>query len=341
ASAPSAIMSQMRATRGYLRLTIIFSVLLAPATAAALAQSANPSPTTSPTTSPAASPAPAASPRALGLQFATTFATTFLNQNTSGPGQVGPEASSYLMGSPLAPTTPYDAFSSAPLTPGIAGIADALTTITERTKTLDIALVGGLQYVDGSITNASYWGENLIPTLNPHMGSQALPYAITFPTAPGQDDGSNFRLSVLGGSVSTADGNFAMKFGYFDLTQTARFVFIAPLLTNINPAIAYAPAETLSSGLPGSDDWQPFSTQLALDGADLLAKKGIATFELTTGALPSLPGASSRITIGSLVFNHGGGTTYTAQVLHSSLESTCRTQLHLGAGVLRTGRGRL
>lgn len=222
------------------------------------------------------------------------------------------------MGGAIAPNTPYDAFSSAPLTPGIAGIADALTTATERTKTVDISLNAALAYVGGSVTNASYWGENLIPTMNPHMGSQALPYTITFPTAPGQDDGGNFRLSVLGGSVATADGNLALKFGYFDLAQTARFVFIQPLLTSVNPAIAYAPAETLSSGLPGSDDWQPFSTQLALDGADLLAKKGIATFELTTGALPSLPDASARITIGSLAFDHGEGTTYALQVLHAT-----------------------
>ncbi|MGB6517051.1 MAG: hypothetical protein WBE79_00945 [Candidatus Cybelea sp.] len=315
----------MRATPGYVRLAVVVSVLLAQTTGAALAQSATsqPSPIASPAASPAptaptASAAPAASPRALGLQFATTFATTFLNQNTSGPGQIGPEAAGLLQGGPLAPNTPYDAFSSAPLTPGIAGIADVLTTATERTKAVDISVNAALEYVGGSVTNASYWGENLIPAMNPHMGSQALPYAITFPTAPGQDDGSNVRLSVLGGSVATADGNFAMKFGYFDLTQTARFVFIAPLLTSINPAIAYAPAETLSSGLAGSDDWQPFSTQLPLDGADLFAKKGIATLELTTGALPSLAGASSRVTIGSLVFNHGEGTTYTAQVVHAT-----------------------
>jgi hypothetical protein len=263
-------------------------------------------------------PSPSASPRALGLQFATTFATTFLDQNTSGPGQIGPEVPGALSGSPLAPNTPYDTLSSAPLTPGIAGIAEGLTTVTERTKTLDFSLNAALEYVGGSITNASYWGENLIPTLNPHMGSQALPYAVVFPTAPGQDDGSNFRLSVLGGSIATADGSLILKFGYLDLTQTDSFVFVQPLLTSVNPAIAYAPAETLSLGLPGSDDWQPLSTQLQLDGADMLARRGIASLELTTGALPSPPGDSARATIGSLVFDHGEGTIYSFEVLHAT-----------------------
>src|SRR5271165_2526566 len=285
-------------------------------TALVLAQAVTPQP--SPTASPVSQASPAASSRALGLQFATTFATTFLNQNTSGPGQIGPEARSLLNGSPLAPNTPYDTFSSAPLTPGIAGIADAFVTATERTKTLDIGLNTALEYVGGSVTNASYWGENLIPTMNPHMGSQALPFAIVFPTAPGQDDGSNFRLSILGGSVATADGNLTFKFGYLDLTQPDSFVFVAPLLTSVNPAIAYAPAETLSSGLPGSDDWQPFSSQLQLNGANVVAKQGIASLELTTGALPSLPGESARTTIGSLAFNHGDGTVYSVTVLHAA-----------------------
>ncbi len=286
--------------------------------AAALAQAVSPSPSPTPT----ASPAPVASPRALGTQFATTFVTTFLSQNTSGPGQVGPEVPGYLKGGPLAPNTPFDTFSSAPLTPGVAGIAEALVTATQRTKTLDISLNAGLAYVGGSITNASYWGESLMPTINPHMGSQALPYAVVFPTAPGQDDGSNVRLSILGGSIATADGNLAFKFGYLDLTQTSRFVFVQPLLTNVNPAIAYAPAETLSSGLAGNDDWQPLSTQLQLDGVDVVAKKGIASFELTTGALPSPPGESARATIGSLVFDRGEGTSYTVQVIHAATAGT-------------------
>ena len=82
--------------------------------------------------------------------------------------------------------------------------------------TLDLGLTAGLGYVRGSVTNASYWGENLLPTLNPHVGSQALPYAIAFPTHAGQDDGTALRLSILSASVATADGDLALKGGWFD-----------------------------------------------------------------------------------------------------------------------------
>ena len=282
--------------------------------------SAPPSASPAPNASPAAagSPVPSATPRARGLSFSTILDSTFIDQNTAGPGQVGAEAAGFIAGSPLSPNTPYDLFSSAPLTPGVAGIVQGTTTGTYRTPALDLSLTGGLGYVTGSLTNASYWGENLIPTLNPHTGSQALPYTITFPTAPGQDDAAAFRLSILGGSIATADGNLAIKGGYFDLTQTDRFVFAQPALTSVNPAIAYAPAETLSNGLAGSDVWQPLSSALPLSGFDVVGKHGIATFEATNAALPSLPGTSARTTIGSIVVDHGEGTRYSAEFVHAT-----------------------
>ena len=275
-------------------------------------------PSPAPSASPSAQAVPSASPRPSGVQFSTTLSTTFVDQNTAGPGQIGPEAAGFISGSPLSPNTPYDLFSSAPLTPGIAGIAEGITTATGLTRAFTFTLTAGLGYVDGSITNAAYWGENLLPTLNPHLGSQTLPYAIAFPTAPGQDDGVGFRLSILGGSVATADGNLALQAGYFNLAQTLRFVFAQPALTSVNPAIAYAPTETLSNGLAGSDVWQPISSQLPLSGLDLVGKRGLATLELTTAALPSLPGTSARTTLGSLVVDHGEGTTYSLEALHAT-----------------------
>ena len=269
---------------------------------------------------PAASAAPAASPtpRPLGLHVAGSASATYVGQGTSGPGQIGPEAPGFIGGSPLSPNTPYDLFNSAPQVPGNVGIGQLTAAFTFGTKAFDIGVTTGIGYVRGSITNAAYWGENLMPALNPHLGSQALPYAIAFPTRAGSDDGTGVRLSVLSATLASADGNLRLRGGWFDLAQTDRFVFAQPALTNANPAIAYAPAETLGNGVAGSDTWQPFATALPLHGIDLVAKRGLATLELSNAALPSLPGEAARLHMGSFVIDHGEGTRYSVQVLHAS-----------------------
>ncbi len=272
-----------------------------------------------PASTPAPSAAPASpTPRPLGLRVTTDAALTFVGQNTSGPGQAGPEARGFIAGSPLAPNTPYDLFSSAPQVSGNSGIGQLLSTAQFATHAFDFGLSAGLATVHGSVTNAAYWGESLLPTLNPHLGSQALPYAVTFPTRPGQDDATATRLSILSGSAATADGDLRLRAGWFDLAQTDRFVFAPPALTNVTPAIAYAPAETLSSETPNLDGWQPAATALPLHGVDVVAKRDLATLELTNASLPSLPGDSALLSLGSLVVDHGEGTTYSAQVLHAS-----------------------
>jgi hypothetical protein len=283
---------------------------------------AAPRPSASPTPVPSASPCAAPTPRALGLHVENTLSTTFIDQNTAGPGQIAPEAPGFISGLPLAPNTPYDLFSSAPQVPGIAGIGQLITTATYRTKAFDLGLTTGLGYVRGSVTNAAFWSEDLMPTLNPHLGSQALPYAVTFPTHPGQDDGTGFRASVLSGSIATADGNLKLRGGWFDLAQTNRFVFVQPALTSVNPAIAYAPAESLGNGAPALDSWQPEANALPLHGADVVAKHGLASLELTSAALPSLPGDDARMTMGSMFIDHGEGTVYSAQYLHAQTSGT-------------------
>jgi hypothetical protein len=265
---------------------------------------------------PNASPSPSPSPT--GLHFSTQAQLTYVSQNTSGQGQVGPEAPGFQNGSPLSPNTPYDTFNSAPLVPGNTGFAEVLSTARYSTAAFVASLQAGLEFTGGSVTNTSYWGESLLPTLNPHLGSQTLPYAIVFPTHPGQDDANAFRLSILSGSIGSADGAILARGGWFDLAQTDRFVFVQPALTSIDPAVAYAPAESLSSGLAGTDLWQPYATQLPLQGADLVAKRGIATLEAATAALPSLPGESARMSIGSVVFDHGEGTRYSAEIVHAN-----------------------
>jgi hypothetical protein len=277
-----------------------------------------------PQTDASASPSPAATaasvasptPRVLGLHGSLDASLTSIDQSTNGPGQIGPEAQGFIAGSPLAPNTPYDLFSSAPQVPGIAGLAQAIGTATYGFARFDASVTGGFGYVNGSVTNAAYWGESLFPTLNPHLGSQALPYAIVFPTHAGEDDARVFRASLLGGSLATADGDLRVRGGYFDLAQTDRFAFAQPALTSVNPAIGFATAESLGNGVPNLDDWNPTSTQLPLDGFDAVGKRGDASLELTNAALAALPGEMARLTMGSLVVDHGEGTRFSGDLVH-------------------------
>jgi hypothetical protein len=287
---------------------------------------------TGPTAAPSASGSPApgsspaagasATPRPLGFRAASNLALTFVDQSTAGPGRIAPEAGGFIAGAPLAPNTPYDLFSSAPQVPGAAGVAQLVSTFGYGFRAFDVGVTTGLGYVRGSVTNAAYWSESLLPALNPHLGSQALAYRVAFPTHPGQDDATAVRLSVLSGTVATADGNLRLRGGWFDLAQTDRFVFAQPSLTSANPAIAYAPAESLTSGVPNADFWQPYASALPLHGADLVAKRGPATLELSSAALPSLPGEGARIALGSLVVDRGEGTRYSAEVAHVTTSGT-------------------
>jgi hypothetical protein len=291
-----------------------------PAERPAPADSTVSAPPARPSTAPNATPDGArasASPRRLGLRTAADIGLTFVSQNASGPGLVAPEARGFIAGSPLAPNTPYDLFSSAPEVSGNSGIGQLFATAQYGTKAFDFSLSAGLATLRGSVTNAMYWGENLLPALNGHLGAQALPYAVTFPPQAGQDDAAATRLSILSGSAATADGDLRLRAGWFDLAQTNRFVFAQPALTNLNPAIAYVPAETLSSEIPGLDGWQPQATALPLHGIDLTAKRGTTTLELTNAHLPSLPGESALLSLGSIVFDRGEGTSFSAQLLHA------------------------
>ena len=281
-------------------------VAWAPVCSAALADPSPPDP--------GAGGTPSASPRPLGLRQSTHASATLLDQATRGPGQIGPEAAGFIAGSPLAPNTPYDLFSSAPQTPGVAGIGEIVTTATYGFRGFDASLTAGLGEIRGSSTTAAYWGESLLPALNPHLGSLAYPYRVAFPAHAGHDDGTAFRTSLESGALSSADGNLRVKAGYFDLSQTDRFVFAAPALTSVNPAIAFAPAESLTSGLPSLADWSPDATALPLHGVDLVAKRGDGTLELSDAELPSLPGTGARQIMGSLVFDRGEGTRFSAQL---------------------------
>ena len=299
--------------------------LTALACAAALAYAARPAaaqifppptPSPAPSASPGAAPAPSPRPGAVTLDAAAHV--TFVSQNTNGFGQLGlSEGPAFIAGtSPAAPLTPYDTFSSAPMTPGDALESALYLTPAYHGTFFDVAATVGIGYVDGSTTNATYWGESLIPPLNPHLGSQMLGYGIAFPTAPGQDDGSGFVASVLSGSIASKDGKLRLRGGWFDLTQSDGFVFTQPAYQSAIPSLAVLPAESAGNGPPTADWWPLDAGVYPLHGVDFTGAHDLGTLELTDAALPSLPGTSARLMQGSFVIDHGEGTRYSIDVSH-------------------------
>ena len=296
------------------RLTHLFAATLVFAAAASLLAAR---PSSAQTATPASpSPSPSPTPRPGTLRWALDAHTTFVSHAARGPGIAPPEAAGFANGDPLSPLTPYDVFSSAPLLSGNASESALYLRPTYFGRTFDLGLVLAAGYVRGSVAGAAHWGESLPPPLNPHLGAQTLPYRIVFPNHAGQDDGTAFVASVLSGTIASKNGALALKAGWFDLAQSAPFVFVQPPVTNAPPAIGIATPETLGDGPPSLDAWQTPAAVLPLHGLDLVAKRGLATVELTDAALPAPAGTPARMLMGSLAIDHGEGTKYTAQYLH-------------------------
>ncbi|MBV8170798.1 MAG: hypothetical protein JO219_02585 [Candidatus Eremiobacteraeota bacterium] len=291
-----------------------------------------PTPGATPSVAATATPSPAP-PN--GLRYSGDAFVSFADHAQSGPGLTPPEGPAFAAGSPLSPMTPYDVFSSAPDSPGIAGVGQFDLRADYSSPALKASATIGAAYATGSIQNAAYWGANLLPALNPHLGSTALPYQIAFTTHAGQDDGSAARVSLLSGSLGTHDGVLNVRGGWFDLVQSDAFVFAPPPLTNVTPNIGLQPAESLGTGPPALEVWPAAPPGLPLDGADLVGHTGVATLEVSNASLPALPGTSARLTLGSLVLDHGEGTRWSADFLHVSTGgATLSTTTMFGAGAM-------
>jgi hypothetical protein len=292
------------ALRVYLLVAVALVVVLAPTLVSA--QSATPSP------APSASPTPPAGT----LRLNGAGHITFISSSSSGPGVTPPEGPGFAAGSPLSPLTPYDVFSSAPLVSGNAGEAAFVLRPDYFGRAFDLSLALGIGAMTGSMTNAAYWGEPLFTPLNPHLGSQVLPYRIVFPTHPGQDDASAVAASVLSGQIASKDGNLKLRAGWFTLAQGDPFTFTQPAVANVPPSLAFVTPESLGDGPPNLDAWTTLQSVLPLHGVDLFAKRGLASLELADAALPSLSGTGARLHSASLVIDHGEGTRYSAAFEH-------------------------
>lgn len=259
------------------------------------------------------SPSPLATPR---FALDVSGSNVFIDRATGGPGTTPSEGYEFAHGSPISPMSPYDWFSSAPVTPGVAGIAQYELTGIYHAAGADLGATFGLGALTGSTTNALYWGEPLIPNLSAHDLSRIVPYSIVFPTHAGQDDAGITSASLLNASAAAPDGGWKVQGGYFYLTQTDRFVFAAPPITSVVPSVGVQTAETLGPGMPSIDAWRSSPASLPLLGADGVWHQGSATLELSDALLPSLPDTNVRLTMGSLVLDRGNYGRFSIQLAH-------------------------
>lgn len=259
------------------------------------------------------SPSPLPTPR---FTLNVSGSNVFINQATNGPGTTPPEGREFAKGSPISPMSPYDWFSSAPETPGIAGIAQYELFGAYHLPGVDFGATVGIGGITGSTTNALYWGEPPIPNLNAHALARIVPYSIVFPTQPGQDDAIVGSTQLLNVSAADPNGKWKVQGGYFDLTQTDRFVFAPPPITSVTPSLGVQTAETLGPGMPSIDAWTAGPQTLPLLGADGVFHDGNVTVELTDALLPSLPETSARLTMGSVVLDRGDDGRFSIQLAH-------------------------
>lgn len=276
-----------------------------------------PAPVASPAASPSPSPKPTKKPSRLTLGISSY--TTGVDQQFVGPGSVPPAplAASFAAGGALAPGTPYDYFSGAPTTTG-AGIHFEINV--QPTYALSTAVDATVQFGYGSIGGsgnvAGYWGESTMPTINPHLGSQAATLTPAFNTHNGQDAVTAARGSVLKGSIAMHNGSGEFNVGWFNLHQTAPFVFQQAPWTNTPVQLVPQMAHSLSNGSPSDDVFVEGATVLPLHGADIWKKVGDTTVEFASADLPAAVTSPARLFTGSVVIDHGSGLKYSAQFAH-------------------------
>lgn len=214
--------------------------------------------------------------------------------------------------------SPYDWFTSAVETPGNAGMLQYLVDGNDRMRTITFdaqVLAGGYA---GDLNNLMYWSEPWMGPLDPHEGRSPVNYAINFPQSGGAgiEGGSAQAVVPYAASLASNDGAWKVSGGYVNLTQTDRFVFAPPAVTNANPSIGVQSAETLGPGMPNVDAWNASPPSLPLLGADLVSTHGQSTVELTDALLPVLRGTQARLAMGSYVLDRGDDGRFSAQVLN-------------------------
>jgi len=272
---------------------------------------------------PKVSPSPGASPSAGPTKAPKRFTIhgdgylNAINQQMKGEGLKPPEGPAFAAGSVIAPDSPYDLFSGAPLGSGF-GFHQALNiaAVYSVSKVLDLTALVGYGSVSGNANTAGYWGNQLMPTLNAHLGYRSASLPVGFDTHNAQNTTQASRISVLEGTLLTHDGNSGLRAGYFDLHQTNKFVFQSAPQTNSPASLAPILPESLGDGAPLMDAMAPFSSTLPLHGINGFTKIKDATLEFSDAELPALPGTHARVHTGSIFIDRGPGTKFSLQYAH-------------------------
>ncbi len=258
------------------------------------------------------SPAPTKKPSVFSLKIDTYTSAT--NQQFVGPGISPPEAATFAQGGVQAPITPYDLFSGAPLATGEGTAQDfRLTPTFAVNPNIDAAVTLGYGSASGTGNVVNYWGDVIMPTINPNVGSKAFTLAPAFPTHNGADPVDATRLGFLSASVADHSGLGALTIGWFDPHQNVAFAFAPPAGTN-KPfeAVPQIPGN-IGDGPPSIDVLKEGPQFLPLQGVDLWARQGIGTFEFASGILPAPSTSTARTQTFSAIFDHGGGLSYSAE----------------------------
>jgi hypothetical protein len=287
------------------------------------APAATPAPSASPAQTPFVTPAPPApAPAALErVTWNTAFYTNFASSAVGGPGVLPPEATGFINGSPVAPGTPYDFFSSAVTTNGNGASVQMLGSAEYASShgwRVDASY--GFGALQGGANTIGYWNEPIFPTLDPHFSGYRLALPVAFPTHAGQDDTAGIAAAITGVHVNVDRGGWTLNAGYIQPAQTLRFVFAPP--PNAVAALGVTPslAETLTGGPPSLNDWSQLDPAIPMEGIEMVKTFGATTtLAVDDAALASLPGTQTRVTSASLQIDRGGGNQFGLQVVHANL----------------------
>lgn len=285
-------------------------------------------------TAPSATPSPIATtkpPSRFNLTIDTYTSGT--NQQMVGPGTTPAEASNFAAGGVPGPGTPYDMFSGRPLVTGQGLSQDfLLKPVYAFSPAVDVTTTIGYGSASGTGNVVNYWGDAIMPTINPNLGSRAFTLTPAFPTHNGQNPVSATDLGFLSGSVLDHFGNWALTAGWFSLHQNLPWALSQAPWTNEPFQLAPQLPQSVGEGPPTDDVLKEGPTLLPISGADFWIKDNITTIEVASADLPAPSTSPARILTASLLQDHGGGLRYSLEVTGLNTSGPDTGQVLFGGG---------